>query len=158
MKLGSSRNTANNVSRRAFVATGAAAIFLRDGLAMSGRQAPSDPLPSWNDGPSKAVILSFVRDTTDKSSSKYVEPADRIATFDQDGTLWTEHPIYGQAQFALARLAEMAPKHPEWKQKEPFKSVLAGDHAAMGKFSESDWLEIIAVTHTGIATKHSKVW
>ena len=71
------------------------------------------------------MVLAFVRDTTDKSSAKYVEPADRIATFDQDGTLWTEHPLYGQAMFALARLAEMAPKHPEWKQKEPFKSVLA---------------------------------
>jgi phosphoglycolate phosphatase-like HAD superfamily hydrolase len=93
------------------------------------------------------------RDTTDKSSPKYVEPADRIATFDQDGTLWTEHPLYGQAQFALARLAEMAPKHPEWKTKEPFKSVLAGDREAMSKFSEADWLQIVAVTHTGMSNE-----
>src|SRR5277367_6212345 len=103
-------------------------------------EAFDDPLPSWNDGPAKQAILTFVKDTTEKSSSKYVEPADRIATFDQDGTLWTEHPLYGQAMFALDRIGKMAPQHPEWKQKEPFKSVLAGDHAAMSKFTESDWL------------------
>src|SRR5580700_11996942 len=81
-----------------------------------------DPLPSWNDGPAKQAVISFVKETTDKSSSKYVEPKDRIATFDQDGTLWTEHPLYGQAMFALDRLGKMAPKHPEWKETEPFKS------------------------------------
>jgi hypothetical protein len=86
-----------------------------------------DPLPSWNDGPAKQAILAFVKDTTEKSSPKYVEPADRIATFDQDGTLWTEHPLYAQGIFALARVAEMAPKHPEWKLKEPFQSVPARD-------------------------------
>jgi phosphoserine phosphatase len=153
MKVGSLRNTVSSVSRRAFVSAGAAAIFLRDGLGMTGDQTQSDPLPSWNDGPSKAAVLAFVRDTTDKSSPKYVEPTDRIATFDQDGTLWTEHPLYGQAQFALTRLAETAPKHPEWKQKEPFKSVLAGDRQAMGKFTEGDWLQIVAVTHTGMTNE-----
>jgi phosphoserine phosphatase len=153
MRADSSRNIVGKVSRRAFVSTGAAAIFLRDGVAMAPGEVQSDPLPSWNDGPSKQMILDFVRDTTDKSSSKYVQPADRIATFDQDGTLWTEHPLYGQAQFALARLAELAPKHPEWKTKEPFKSVLAGDRAAMGKFSEADWLQIVAATHTGMSNE-----
>jgi hypothetical protein len=143
-----------NLSRRTFVSTGAAAaVFLRDGIGMAAGQGLGDPLPSWNDGPSKAAVLAFVRDTTDKSSSKYVEPADRIATFDQDGTLWTEHPIYGQAAFALARVGEMAPQHPEWKQKEPFKSVLARDNAAMAKFSEADWLQIVAVTHAGMSTE-----
>jgi phosphoserine phosphatase len=153
MKVGSLRNTVSNVSRRAFVSAGAAAIFLRDGLGMTGGQAQGDPLSSWNDGPSKAAVLAFVKDTTDKSSPKFVEPADRIATFDQDGTLWTEHPIYGQAAFALARIGEMAPTHPEWKQKEPFKSVLARDNAAMAKFSEADWLQIVAVTHAGMSTE-----
>src|ERR1700737_2231006 len=92
-----------------------------------------DSLPSWNDGPAKQAILAFVKDTTEKSSPRYVEPADRIATFDQDGTLWTEHPLCPQAMFALERVGKMAPQHPEWRQKDPFKSVLAGDHAAMGK-------------------------
>src|ERR1700723_3669648 len=112
MKAGSLRNMVNNVSRRAFVSAGALAIFSsRFGIAkgMAEGQTQSDPLPSWNDGPAKAAVFRFIRDTTDKSSPKYVEPADRVATFDQDGTLWTEHPIYGQAQFAFARVAEMAP-------------------------------------------------
>jgi phosphoserine phosphatase len=112
-----------------------------------------DPLQSWNDGPAKQAILTFVKDTTEKSSSKYVEPADRIATFDQDGTLWTEHPLYGQAMFALDRIGKMAPQHPEWKQKEPFKSVLARDNAAISKFTEGEWLEIVSVTHAGMSTE-----
>jgi phosphoglycolate phosphatase-like HAD superfamily hydrolase len=112
-----------------------------------------DPLPSWNEGASKKAILAFIKDTTEKSSSKYVEPKDRVATFDQDGTLWTEHPLYGQAMFALDRLGKMAPEHPEWKETEPFKSVLTGDREAMGKFSEKDWLEIVAVTHAGMGTE-----
>src|SRR5580692_10106572 len=103
-----------------------------------------DPLPSWNDGPAKKAILSFVKDTTEKSSPKYVEPNDRVATFDQDGTLWTEHPLYGQAMFALDRLAKMAPQHPEWKETDPFKAVLSANREAMSKFSEKDWVEIVA--------------
>jgi hypothetical protein len=152
MKLSSLRNTVSNVSRRAFVLTGIVAIFSTR-LGIAEGHAQSDPLPSWNDGPSKAAILAFVRDTTDKSSPKYVEPADRIATFDQDGTLWTEHPLYGQAMFALDRVAKLAPQHPEWKQKEPFKSVLTGNREAMSKFTESDWMQIIAVTHAGMSTE-----
>ena len=80
-------------------------------------------------------------------------PADRIATFDQDGTLWVEHPLYTQAMFALDRVHELAPKHPEWKTKEPFKAVLAGDREAMAKFSEGDWAEIIGATHAGMSTE-----
>lgn len=158
MKDDSSRNTLTNLSRRAFVSMGAGALVVAGaGIVksegMAEGQTQGDPLPSWNDGPAKAAILAFVRDTTDKSSSKYVEPADRIATFDQDGTLWTEHPLYGQAAFALARIGEMAATHPDWKQKEPFKTVLARDYAAMSKFTEADWMQIVAVTHAGMSTE-----
>ena len=128
-------------------------IFFVVLLGTAGAQAQRDPLPSWNKGPAKEAILSFVKETTEKSSPKYVEPKDRIATFDQDGTLWTEHPLYAQAMFALDRLGKMAPQHPEWKEKDPFKAVLAGDREAMSKFTESDWLEIIAVTHAGMSTE-----
>lgn len=122
-------------------------------LGAAGAQAQREPLPSWNKGPAKEAILNFVRTTTEKSSPKYVEPKDRIATFDQDGTLWTEHPLYSQAMFALDRLGKMAPQHPEWKETEPFKSVLTGDREAMSKFTEKDWMEIVAVTHTGMSTE-----
>src|SRR5271167_4863020 len=115
--------------------------------------AADDPLPSWNSGTTKQAILSFVRDTTEKSNAKFVEPKDRVATFDQDGTLWTEHPLYGQAMFALDRLGKLAPQHPEWKETEPFKSVLTGDREAMAKFTEKDWMEIVAVTHSGMGTE-----
>ena len=122
-------------------------------LGITSAQAQRDPLPSWNDGPAKQAIISFVKDTTDKSSTKYVEFKDRIATFDQDGTLWTEQPLYAQAMFALDRVGKLAPKHPEWKQTQPFKAVLEGDRPAMGKFTESEWMEIVAVTHAGMSTE-----
>jgi phosphoserine phosphatase len=106
----------------------------------------SDPLASWRDGPAKQAILDFVRTTTDQ-----VPPEDRIATFDQDGTMWVEHPVYTQAMFALERLHALAPKHPEWKVREPFKAVLANDQAAIAKFSERDWAQIVFVTHAGMS-------
>jgi phosphoglycolate phosphatase-like HAD superfamily hydrolase len=122
-------------------------------LGMAGAQAEHDPLPSWTKGAAKEAILSFVKATTEKSSPQHVEPKDRIATFDQDGTLWMEHPLYAQAMFALDRLGKLAPQHPEWKETEPFKSVLSGDREAMSKFTEKDWMEIVAVTHTGMNTE-----
>jgi phosphoglycolate phosphatase-like HAD superfamily hydrolase len=82
-----------------------------------------------------------------------VVPEDRIATFDQDGTLWVEHPGYGQAMFALDRVHELAPQHPEWQSQEPFKSVLSNDPAAIGKFTESDWLDIVGATLAGMAER-----
>ena len=121
---------------------------LPSGPAVSAR-AQDDPLPSWNDGAAKQAILDFVAATTTEGGANFVAPEDRIATFDQDGTTWVEQPLYGQGLFALDRLAAMAPEHPEWKDTEPFKSVLTGDHAAMAKFTEKDWMEIVAVTHAG---------
>jgi hypothetical protein len=107
-------------------------------------QVPADPLASWNDGPAKQVILDFVRATTERSGNAFVVPGDRIATFDQDGTLWTEHPLYTQAMFALYRVNGMAPQHPEFQTIEPFKSVLTDDRAAMARFTERAWFMIIA--------------
>jgi phosphoglycolate phosphatase-like HAD superfamily hydrolase len=115
--------------------------------------AQTDPLPSWNDGAARQAIVAFVEAVTTEGGADYVAPADRIATFDNDGTLWVEHPLYTQAVFALDRLAALAPQHPEWKDQEPFKAVLAGDHEAMAKFTEGDWAKIIATTHAGISTE-----
>src|ERR1700757_4499426 len=108
-------------------------------------------LASWNDGAAKTAILNFVRATTDRSSKDFVPPEDRIAAFDQDGTLWDEHPVYTQAMFALARVQALAPQHPEWQSQEPFKAVLSNDQAALGRFSEGDWAEIIFLTHSGMS-------
>jgi phosphoserine phosphatase len=110
-------------------------------------------LPSWNDGPAKQAIVDFVEATTSEGGADFVPPEDRIATFDQDGTLWVEQPLYTQAMFALDRVAELAPEHPEWKTEEPFKAVLAGDRAAMARFTEQDWARIIAATHAGMTTE-----
>src|SRR5262245_33869131 len=113
--------------------------------------AEVDPLPSWNDGPAKQSILKFVKATTTKGP-QFVPPEERIATFDQDGTLWVEHPLYTQAMFALDRVHALAPKHPEWKATLPFRAVLAEDKAAMSRFSEEEWEQIIAATHAGVST------
>ena len=110
----------------------------------------ADPLPSWNDGPARRAILDMVRTTTKSGSPDFVAPEDRIATFDQDGTLWVEQPIYGQVEFALARVLELAPQHPEWTDKEPFKTVLSGDHEAMARLTLRDLGEIVFATHAGM--------
>ena len=122
--------------------------------AGSTAAAPAtDPLASWNDGPAKQAILDFVKTTTDKASPKFVPPEERIATFDQDGTTWVEQPIYSQVLFAFDRVGALAPQHPEWKTKMPFKAVLTGDKEAMAKFTLKD-IEIIALaTHTGMTAE-----
>jgi phosphoserine phosphatase len=120
--------------------------------ALPSAAQEADPLPSWNDGATKTAILDFIAATTTEGGPDFVEPADRIATFDQDGTTWVEQPLYSQGLFALDRLVAIAPEHPEWKDVEPFKTVLSGDHAAMARFTEKDWMEIVAVTHSGMST------
>lgn len=112
----------------------------------------SDLLPSWNEGSAKQAILGFVRATTDRSNARYVPPEDRIATFDQDGTLWVEHPLYTQAVFALDRLHVLAAAHPEWATHEPFRAILSRD-ANVSAFTEKDWTEIIGVTHSGMSNE-----
>ena len=109
-----------------------------------------DPLPSWNDGPAKQAIVEFVRDTTTESSPKFVPPAERIATFDQDGTLWVEHPMYTQVVYCLERVPAVVQQKPELKNVEPFKTVLSGDRAAMARFTIEDLEKILAATLTGM--------
>ena len=110
----------------------------------------SDPLASWNDGPAKQAIVKFVEATTTQGSPKFVPPAQRIATFDQDGTLWVEQPLYTQVVFAIDRVKELAPQHPDWKTKQPFATILAGDRAALAEFSIQDFERVVAETHTGM--------
>lgn len=121
-----------------------------------------DPLPSWNDTAPKKAIVAFVSRVTDKGSPDYVAPEARIATFDNDGTLWSEQPMYFQLFFAIDRVEAMAPRHPEWKDNEPFKSILAGDVKAALAGGEKSVLEIVAATHAGMTTdefeKEVKDW
>ena len=98
-------------------------------------QLPVEPLPSWNDGPSKQAILDFVHATTDPASPKLVPPEERIATFDQDGTLWVEHPIYSQFIYCLDRVPAVVKAKPALAKVEPFKTVLSGDREAIAKLA-----------------------
>jgi phosphoglycolate phosphatase-like HAD superfamily hydrolase len=112
-------------------------------------QAP-DPLPSWNDGASKARILAFVHAVTDKAGKDFVEPDARIATFDNDGTLWCEQPIYVQFAFMLDQLKAAAPKHPEWKDNAAFKALVAQDRAALAKMGHKPVIELLAIANSGM--------
>ena len=119
---------------------------------VTGRLAWADSLLSWNDGPAKAAIVDFVDRVTKEGSGDFVPVAERIAVFDNDGTLWSEQPLYFQLAFALDRIKVLAPQHPEWKTEEPFKSVLAGDiKTALGGGNES-LLKLIMVSHAGMTT------
>src|SRR5262245_20248076 len=109
-----------------------------------GQKPRNDPLASWNNGPAKKAILKFVRVTTTKGSKQYVPRSQRIATFDMDGTLWVEHPMYTQVVYCLDRVAVLAAKKPELKEVQPFKTVLSGDRAAIAKLSYPDLDKIAA--------------
>jgi phosphoglycolate phosphatase-like HAD superfamily hydrolase len=118
-------------------------------LLISLAQA-QDPLPSWNEGPAKQAIVEFVRTTTDKASPKFVPPEERIATFDQDGTLWVEQPMYTQIIYCLERVPVAVVKRPELKNVEPFKTVLSGNREAIAKLSMKDLEKILAATLSGM--------
>jgi phosphoglycolate phosphatase-like HAD superfamily hydrolase len=116
-------------------------------------QTTSSPLPSWNDGAAKQAIIDFVRATTERSSLSYVSPEDRVAVFDQDGTLWVEHPMYTQVVYCLERVPAAVAKKPELKNVEPFKTVLSGNREAMAKLSTRDLEKILATTLTGMTVE-----
>src|SRR5208283_4836412 len=114
-------------------------------------QAQTDPLPSWNDGPAKRAIVSFVKETTDQTNPQFVPPEARIATFDQDGTLWVEHPLYAQVAYCLQRVPAVVKAKPELAKIDPFKTVLSGNREAMAKLSMQDLEKILAATLTGMS-------
>jgi hypothetical protein len=123
-------------------------------LLVCATAAPSiaDPLPSWNDAPAKQAILDFVAKVTREGTPAYVPPAERIAVFDNDGTLWPEQPLYFQLLFALDRVKALAPQHPEWKDQEPFAALLKGDVNAALAGGEHAIAQIVMATHAGMTT------
>jgi phosphoserine phosphatase len=135
------------LSRFQFLLFGLLAIFA---VCICSVANAADPLASWNEGPAKKAILEFVAAVTDENGKDYVEPAQRIATFDNDGTLWVEYPMYTQALFAFDRVKTLAPQHPEWKTTQPFKALLAGDMKTVGASGMKGLMEIIMATHSGM--------
>jgi phosphoglycolate phosphatase-like HAD superfamily hydrolase len=124
-------------------------LILTSGLL----SALADPLPSWNDTAAKKAIIEFVAKVTKEGSPDFVPEPERIAVFDNDGTLWAEQPMYFQALFIIDRVKALAPQHPEWKTKEPFASVLKGDVKGVGAAGEKGLMEMLAATHAGMTTE-----
>lgn len=124
-----------------------AAVGLISGAALA---EPTDPLPSWNDGPTKEAIVGFVENVTEEGGSDYVPPADRVATFDNDGTLWVEKPAYVQLIFAIDRVKALAPEHPEWKDKQPFKAAIEGDMKTLAASGKKGIAELVMASHAGM--------
>ncbi|MDX1317231.1 MAG: HAD family hydrolase, partial [Xanthomarina gelatinilytica] len=111
-----------------------------------------DPLPSWNEGKTKAAIIDYIKDVTNKESANFIPEIDRIATFDNDGNLWSEQPAYFQLFFAMDRVKELAKDHPEWQNKQPFKAVLENDMKTLIASGEKGIMELVMATHAGITT------
>ncbi|MBI2740476.1 MAG: haloacid dehalogenase-like hydrolase [Rhodospirillales bacterium] len=139
-----------DLQRRSFIGGFVASAF---SLRAVPSWAQGDPLPSWNDGPAKQSIVDFVTRTTTIGSRDWVPVPERIATFDNDGTLWTEQPMYFQMIFALDRIKAMASRHPEWRTTEPFRSVLADDRAQLAALGEKAMVDIVAASHAGLTTE-----
>jgi phosphoserine phosphatase len=137
-------------------------LLLTLALSLPALAQTGEPLPSWNDGPAKKNIIEFVQTVTDQSSKDFVKPADRIAVFDNDGTLWSEQPMYFELLFALEEVKRTAPQHPEWQTTQPFKAVLENDHKTLGESGMDGMLKIFGATHTGMTTEafddYAKTW
>ena len=160
-----------SLAHRAFVATGCNKTWLKGAqptfagfvgalivalfafLITAPDAFAQDPLPSWRDNAAKQRIVSFVQDVTDSSSPNYVPEQERIAVFDNDGTLWSEKPVYFQLQFAIDRVKALSDKHPEWKATQPFKAILENDQKALLGAGTKGLLEVIAKTHAGMTEK-----
>jgi len=147
-------NPSSGINRRVVISSIALLPALSEALfstAAPGQTTSDAPLASWNDGAAKQAILDFVRATTDQGSPKFVSPEDRIATFDQDGTLWVEHPIYSQVVYCLDRVPAVVEKDQKLKNVEPFKTVLSGNREAIAKLPQQDLEKILAATLTGMS-------
>jgi phosphoglycolate phosphatase-like HAD superfamily hydrolase len=144
----------SGINRRMLI-SGLALLPAMSGLpfpvAAQAQTAQDNPLGYWNEGPAKKAILDFVHATTDQGSSSFVPPEQRIATFDQDGTLWVEHPVYSQVVYCLDRVPALAEKDPKLKDIEPFKTVLSGNREAIAKLSLHDLEKILSATLTGMS-------
>lgn len=138
-------------TRRALLA--AVASAMATGCAGGLSALAADPLPSWQPGPTRDRIVGFVREVTDPASPRYVPVADRLAVFDNDGTLWCEQPLYVQALFIADRIRELAPANPEWQGRDPFRAVLAGDRAALAAGGERALMELAMATHAGMTVE-----
>lgn len=156
----SSNRRSPGINRRTFLQASAASAMLSassgallSASAFAQTAAAADPLPSWNDGAAKQAILSFVAAVTREGSPDFVSPAQRIATFDNDGTLWVEQPIPVQLAFALDRVKAMAPLHPEWKDTQPFKAALEGDMKTLAESGDHGLAELVMATHAGMTTE-----
>ena len=150
LALWGSKMSAADIPRRSVLV-----LLLAVGIAfpVTGVVAQTDPLPSWNDGPVKHSIMDFVAGVTREGSPDFVAVPERIAVFDNDGTLWTEQPFYFQFAFAVDRIKAMAPQHPEWKTRQPFKALLEGDKQALAAAGKDGLIEILTETHTGMTVE-----
>lgn len=139
------------LTRRALLRFGiAAALASAIILPVAAR---ADPLPSWNEGPTKSAIVDFVTRTTTSGGPDFVPVEDRIATFDNDGTLWSEQPVYFQAEFIFDRIRAMAKDHPEWKDTQPFKAVIEGDIKAIAEAGDKGLMELLTASSTGMSVE-----
>ena len=137
----------SGISRRAVLSTAAALPILSTPLLRSsGLAQTADPLPSWNNGVAKETIVGLVQATIDRSSRTFVPPEARIATFDQDGTLWVEHPMYTQVMYCLERLPTVVKEKPQLRERQPFKTILSGDREAIAKLSLHELEEVLFAT------------
>jgi phosphoglycolate phosphatase-like HAD superfamily hydrolase len=149
-----SDHSPSDISRRTAIAGMALLPALSSALLSTSAEAQATsgaPLASWNEGAAKQAIVDFVRATTDQASARFVKPEDRIATFDQDGTLWVEHPIYSQVVYCLDRVPAVVEKDPKLRNVEPFKTVLSGNREAIAKLSMRDLEKILVATLTGMS-------
>ena len=141
-----------SLTRRRWLVAVGASLALAACAPMATAPSGADPLPSWNEGANKQRIVDFVKAVSSEGGKDYVAPADRIAVFDNDGTLWLEYPLYTQIKFDLERARSLAPQHPEWKDQEPFKSLLAGDMKGVMAGGEKSLVQIVLAAQSGNST------